>query len=197
MTLLRANDGRSTLTLPAGECKQCGKEFIKFNSMQQLVCSGACGQKYARSLRVTATNTIKAEKRETKQKLDALKPRSHWLKAAQDAFNGWIRARDDALGCISCGTRDGKVNAGHYLSTGARPELRFEPLNVHRQCERCNTYLHGNLIAYRAELIRRVGVEVVELLEGPHPPKKYTADDLKEIAADYRARRRQLLKERE
>ena len=197
MTLLRANDGRATLTLPTGVCKQCGKEFVKFNSMQQMVCGRVCGERYARSLRVTATNTIKAEKRETKKKLDALKPRRHWEKAAQEAFNGWIRARDHAQGCISCGTRDGKVNAGHYLSTGARPELRFEPLNVHRQCERCNTYLHGNLIAYRINLVARVGQEVVDLLEGPHPPKKYTESQLREMAADYRARRRQLLKEQE
>ncbi len=194
MTLLRANDGRATLTLPTGECKVCKQQFIRLNSMHS-ICSKKC------LLSIPAYNgkeekaKARAEHANTKARKDALKPRRHWEKAAQEAFNGWIRARDHAQGCISCGTRDGKVNAGHYLSTGARPELRFEPLNVHRQCERCNTYLHGNLIAYRINLIARVGQEVVDLLEGPHPPKKYTESQLREMAADYRARRRQLLKE--
>jgi hypothetical protein len=59
---------------------------------------------------------------------------------------------------------------------------------VHKQCEPCNTHLSGNLIPYRDELIRRIGRQALERLEGPHPPKHYSADDLKAITADYRAR---------
>ena len=84
------------------------------------------------------------------------------------------------------------MNAGHYLSTGARPELRFDEQNVHKQCERCNTYLHANLIAYRARLIERVGLPTVERLEGPHAPKKYSIADLKQIRDEYRQKTRQL-----
>jgi hypothetical protein len=74
------------------------------------------------------------------------------------------------------------------LSTGARPELRFDENNVHRQCEPCNTSLGGNLILYRLELIRRIGQTEVDRLEGPHEPKRYRADDLKAITATYRAK---------
>ncbi|MCM4701217.1 recombination protein NinG, partial [Escherichia coli] len=37
------------------------------------------------------------------QKL-ALKPRSYWIKQAQQAVNAFIRERDRDLPCISCGT---------------------------------------------------------------------------------------------
>lgn len=87
------------------------------------------------------------------------------------------------------------MNAGHYLSVGARPELRFEPLNVHLQDERCNNYLHGNLIAYRIELINRIGQDAVDKFEGKHPPKKYTIDDLKTIKETYRAKLKALTSE--
>ena len=135
---------------------------------------------YVKASKKAASRAIKARK-------EAAKPRSKWLEEAQVAFNAWIRARDAGKGCVSCWTHNGKANAGHYLSIGARPELRFEPDNVHLQCERCNTYLHGNLIHYRQELIQRMGIDRVEWLEGPHDPKKYTIDDLREIRDHYRA----------
>jgi len=124
-----------------------------------------------------------------------MKPRSQWLKEAQEAFNAFVRKQDEFRGCISCGTNNGKMNAGHYRSVGANPELRFEPLNVHKQCERCNTYLHGNLLGYRAGLKGRISEESLEWLEGPHPAKHYSIDDLKAIKTKYRALARQLEKQ--
>jgi Bacteriophage Lambda NinG protein len=109
------------------------------------------------------------------------------MREAQAAFNAWIRYRDKDRGCISCGTRDGKKNAGQYHSVGARQELRFEPLNLHLQCERCNTYLHGNLIAYRDGLLDRIGWAGMYVLEQLVPAKKYTVDDLKSIKEEYKA----------
>jgi hypothetical protein len=61
----------------------------------------------------------------------------------------------------------------------------------------CNRHLHGNLILYRAELIRRVGLAEVERLEGPHEPRKLSADDLKAIRDTYRARARELARKTE
>lgn len=165
------------------DCRVCEVPFVPAR-MGQLVCSVLCAQR----MPVIARNTIKAVKKQTRDKLAALKPRSKWLAEAQQAFNAWVRARDAWSGCISCGAMTGKKNAGHYRSVGACPELRFEPLNAHLQCERCNTYLHGNLIAYRYALIRRVGIEQVEAIEGPHPAQKYTIEDIRAIRDDYRAK---------
>ena len=50
----------------------------------------------------------------------------------------------------------------------------------------------GNLGPYRMELIKRIGQEKVDWLEGPHEPKRYTIDDLKAIKAHYRALAREL-----
>jgi hypothetical protein len=169
---------------PIAECAQCGKPFIRRTTLQTY-CRPRC-------LFKARAEQEKAERADFKRRKEAAKPRSKWLQEAQSAFNAWIRARDSALGCISCGTRDGKVNAGHYLSTGARPELRFDEANVHRQCERCNTYLSGNLVLYRANLIERIGLAEVERLEGPHPPRKYTSDDLRAIRDTYRAKAREM-----
>ena len=105
----------------------------------------------------------------------------------QVIFNKFIRARDKDKPCISCNkTNIKKKNAGHYRSVGGSPELRFEELNCHLQCEYCNTYLHGNLIEYRKHLINRIGLCKVEWLEGKHEPKHYTKEELRGLKEVYR-----------
>lgn len=75
---------------------------------------------------------------------------------------------------------------------GSCPELRFEPLNIHRQCLRCNRNLSGNAVEYRIRLVLRIGAERLAWLEGPHPARKYTVEEIKAIKADYRAKTREL-----
>lgn len=104
--------------------------------------------------------------------------------------------RDADKPCISCGRHHtGQYHAGHYMSRGARPELAYEPLNCHKQCSPCNTHLSGNLALYRQSLVREIGLQQVEWLEGPHDPKHYTVDDLKAIKAKYTALARELEKQ--
>lgn len=132
-----------------------------------------------------------AEKKRRKEKAEFRiknKSRSDWMKEAQDAFNKWIRFRDllAGHGCISCGTKEaGQYHAGHYRTTKAAPELRFHPLNVHLQCAQCNNFDSGNIVEYRINLVKRIGQESVDWIEGPHEPKKYTIEDLKNIKATY------------
>ena len=140
-----------------------------------------------------AENAAKADRRETKAKLEKLKTRSQWLKEAQNAFNAFIRLRDASQPCISCRRfHQGEWHAGHYLSTGARPELRFDESNVHKQCAPCNAHLHGNLVLYREGLIERRGADVVARLEGPHGPLHHSIEDLKEIKRTYKAKAKTL-----
>lgn len=86
------------------------------------------------------------------------------LKKAQIVFNKWIRERDKDLGCISCGSWS-NPQAGHYLSQGHHSALRFNEFNVNRQCLRCNSFLHGNLINYRIGLVKKIGEDKVNELE--------------------------------
>ena len=177
------------------KCTVCREAFEPRQAFQTW-CGIAHGVIIA-AQKLAKAKTAKAaiERKETRAKLDKLKSRATWAKEAQAAFNGFIRARDASLPCISCGRHhEGQYHAGHYLSVGARPELRFVEMNVHKQCAPCNTYLSGNAVLYRKALIDRIGTASVDWLEGPHPTRHYTVDELKAIKADYMAKTRELLK---
>ena len=166
-------------------CKHCKttftpKHFNQKNCMETDECVGA----FLSDL--TKANNTKWRK-EKKERKEALKTRSEWMQDLQDVFNTFIRTRDKDKPCISCGTFTGKMNAGHYKSVGGSPELRFNELNVHKQCEYCNTHLSANLIEYRIGLVKRIGVEQVEFLERKdHAPLKITVDEIKEQIKVYR-----------
>ncbi|PRW85450.1 hypothetical protein C7A11_23305 [Pseudomonas simiae] len=136
------------------------------------------------------------ERREIKVRKEKLKSRADHLKDTQQAFNAWIRARDAGQPCISCGTTaDVQYCAGHYRTTGSCPELRFEPLNVHLQCNKnCNLSKSGNILGYRPRLLEKIGAEKLAWIEGPHEAKKYIVEQLKAMTADYRAKTKELKK---
>jgi hypothetical protein len=135
----------------------------------------------------------KAERRDLKQRKEKLKTKSKWLAEAQREFNRYIRLRDERDSCISCGRSTGcKVNAGHFLSVGSHPELRFNEDNCHLQCEHCNSFLSGNQRAYRERLVLKIGLDRVEALEGPHEPLKLSIDEIKEIKAKYKVKCKEL-----
>ena len=178
----------------------CSIKFVP-QRLGQVVCSPACAlatkdvnqQKALKSL-------AQVERREIKVRKEKLKSRADYLREAQAAVNEFIRLRDGHLPCISCDSlpndhdlmTGSRWDAGHYRSVGACPELRFEPLNIHRQCVRCNRNLSGNAVEYRIRLVLRIGAEKVDWLEGPHPARKYTVEEIKAIKADYRAKTREL-----
>jgi hypothetical protein len=80
------------------------------------------------------------------------------------------------------------MNAGHYRSTAAAPELRFHLDNIHKQCEQCNTSKSSNAVEYRIALVKKIGVEKVEWLEGPHEPKRYRVEELKAMQFEFKQR---------
>lgn len=128
-----------------------------------------------------------------RQKLKSLKTRSECLKDAQVVFNRFIRLRDAGNPCISCGRNSGaKMNAGHYLSVGAHPELRFNEFNTNLQCEHCNSYKSGNQAEYRPKLIAKIGLAEVERLEGPQLPLKLTIPEIQELIKVYKAKCKEL-----
>lgn len=175
-------------------CKACGGKFRPSFNSTQVVCSPKCALAHAPANQQKARKAIdQRERREIQVRKEKLKSRADHLKEAQVVVNQYIRLRDADLPCVSCGRfHDGQWHAGHFRSAGGHPELRFEPLNIWRQCAPCNTHKSGDLVNYRAELVRRIGAEKVEWLEGPHEAKRYTIDDLKAIKAEYRAKIKQL-----
>jgi hypothetical protein len=176
----------------------CGKKFTPVSgAIGQKVCTWQCGLAIAgqpENQKKARVAIEQRERREVRAQKRKVKSRAEYMQEAQDAFNAWIRERDSGQPCISCDTTaDVQYCAGHYRTVGACPELRFEPLNVHRQCNRnCNMGRSGNIVEYRIRLVKKIGAEAVAWLEGPHKPKKYTIDDLQQIKAKYRALTREL-----
>ena len=137
----------------------------------------------------------KAAKAELRQRKMEVKPIGYWMRRAQVEFNRFIRARDAGLPCISCGHPDDgsrQRHASHYRSVGGNPSERFNEVNVWASCSICNSHLSGNLTAFRAALVGRVGIEVVEALEGPHEPKRYRREDYQVIEAEYKAKLKEI-----
>lgn len=181
------------------KCRQCGDPFQK-RSQMHTICSTPCILRFAeikeaKTARLRAAEQARAEKADradlAARKL-ALQPRKWWMKRAERAFNEWVRVRDAALPCVSCGRHKETYDAGHYLTVGSCPELRFDEANVHKQCVQCNHDLHGNPIRYRIRLLTLIGPAELDRLEGPNAPKKYTVADLQAIHDDYRARTKAL-----
>lgn len=174
-------------------CKVCRAKFIPAKPLQ-CVCGLQCALSLAALAKAKRERSQAVqEKRETKAKLEKLKSRSDWAREAQTAFNKWVRLRDNGKPCISCQRHhSGQYHAGHYMSRGARPELAYEPLNCWKQCSPCNTHLSGNIALYRKNLVELIGLEKVEWLEGPHEPKHYSIDDLKNIRDTYRDKCKEL-----
>lgn len=174
----------------------CGESFKPRNTITK-VCSVKCAAEFAKVKREqkdakARKDEIKSVKARLRQLSENDRPKA--LRAAQAQFNKYIRLRDRKQPCISCGRASGcKVNAGHYLSVKAHPELRFDELNVNLQCEHCNCYLSGNLINYRSGILERFGQERLDYLEGPHKPKKYTVPEIKAITEIYKNKIKDML----
>lgn len=175
-------------------CKVCQAMFVPARDFQAVCGEIACAIAHAPANQVRARKALaEIDRKEIQVRKEKLKSRADHLKDTQRAFNAWVRERDADLPCISCGRHhQGKYDAGHYRTVGSNPALRFEPLNCAKQCVPCNQHKSGNVVSYRIELIKRIGSDQVEWLEGPHEAKKYTVDELKAMTADYRAKTREL-----
>lgn len=178
-------------------CRQCGNSFTPISSMSK-ACSVPCAIALTEKDKAKKAAKVKRdEKKSIRVALEKAKTRGTHLRELQTAFNQWIRCRDAGLPCISCGrpaSWQGQWDAGHYRSVGSNPASRFDPANVHKQCGPCNVHLSGNLILYRVNLIKKIGLAEVERLEGPHLPLKLTIPEIVELKAHYRAKVREMKK---
>lgn len=183
------------------KCKVCNEWFIPaYDNIRW--CCPEHGAIYAMDLR--AKEKVKAEAKRIKEKHEAekadrkrlrerrkdVKPLRHWVQMTQRAFNDWRREMllSAGNGCISCGTKTAFAwHAGHYRTTAAAPQLRFNPDNVWLQCSACNVHKSGNIEAYRVALVELIGEERVLALESNNKTHRYTREELDGIRAKARA----------
>jgi len=190
------------------KCKVCKQPFMPRNTIQPTCYDFECQATYATAhAKKVAALREKRERQALREAKERLKPRGDYIKELQRWFNRFVRLRDAHLPCISCDrfevemTIGGAWDCGHFQSVGARPELRFEELNAHKQCKSCNggsgKYARKNYTVakeYEERLIKRIGQDKVDWLKGPHPAKHYTIDELKQLTAHYKMKCKQLSK---
>ena len=159
-------------------CRVCGKEFLPYNTTQP-VCNVGCLMEY---------NSEKQINKRVKEMKKGLLTYSDHLKALQVVFNTYIRKRDKDKGCITCGKSfNYKYDAGHFLSVGAYPNLRFNEDNVHGQCVHCNQHLHSNNAEYFIRLPVRIGLDRFNaLLDQRKEPLKLTIPEIKILIQKYK-----------
>jgi hypothetical protein len=186
-------------------CPECRVMFTKARESQAVCGEIECAIAHGKSEKgraIAGKALAEVGRRDIKVRKEKLKSRADHLREAQTAVNEYVRLRDAHLPCISCDSTPNnddlmtgsRWDAGHYRSVGACPELRFEPLNIHRQCVKCNRNLSGNAVEYRIRLVLCIGAEKVAWIEGPHEASKYTVEEIKAIKAKYRAMTRELKK---
>jgi len=171
-------------------CKQCKKEFQKTSPLQSC-CSVACAIERSYDLNKAKREKLLCDK--VKEMKKSLMRKGDYIRIFQAVFNTFIRIRDRDLGCVSCGVKVcEEFHAGHYIASTYQ-YLRFNPLNVHKQCSKCNTHLRGNLIPYRIELIKRIGLKEVEKLENDrHKTLELTIPELQELTKEYKLKIKKL-----
>jgi hypothetical protein len=179
----------------AKECDYCGNSFLPLRPTQK-VCGPVCAGRKVRADKAKGKQELRARKA-------ALKTIPDLIKEAQREFNAYIRLRDAGQLCVCCGRPlgegdvGGAYDAGHYRSTGSASHLRFDERNCHGQRKQCNRYGAGRAVDYRIGLIARIGLAEVEALEADNTPRKWTREELIAIRDTYKAKRRELEKNKE
>ena len=186
-------------------CTQC-KTYKPATSMQIKPAGAFCDMKCLMTYAIEKNNTERlvkigqkeADKHHAKKKRDfQANDKKLRMKEAVKAFNRFIRLRDDFKPCISCQRyHSGQYHAGHYKPAGVNSALKFNEMNVWKQCAPCNNNLSGNLTNYRINLIKEIGIEAVEVLDSNNEVTRYTCEELKSIELKYKAKCKELIKDK-
>ena len=129
----------------------------------------------------------KIERADIRARKIELKPLQYWLKRAEKAVNAWVLVRDREQGCISCGRFEAQAfHAGHHISVGASSALRFDPMNIHKQCNQCNIHLGGNQAEYAMRLPARIGQVEADSLKNAPRSRKWTREECQAIEAEFK-----------
>ena len=186
------------------KCTGCGERFPpgdlisvpagKFHSWE-------CATKYATDkknkpkIKKIADKVARRDLRERKEKL---KPMSKHYDKLQELVNQWIvHVRDLGKPCFTCGNGNPtiKFDAGHYRTRKSAPEIRFEPLNIHKQCSvNCNQHGSGMRKEYRDKIVEVYGQDTLDWLDGPHPRLRDQLPDMDAVNVEI-VRYRKLLRE--
>lgn len=114
-------------------------------------------------------------------------------KKLDKVFSAYIRLRDAMpsgyFACISCGQIKPfeQADCGHFFSR-KNMSVRFDEDDCHAECRGCNRFSSDHLIAYQANLIRKIGMQRFELLSAKaHQAKHWSDFELEAMIKHYTA----------
>lgn len=179
--------------------RTCRAEFVR-PAPFVVWCSPECGTALAMAkLEKQKQAAVTAERKDRQEKLAKFKRKADHVADCQKAFNAWVRFRDRFEPCIDCGKHasgdaltGGAYDAGHYLSRGSHPHLRFDERNVFKQLKGCNRPGGTTAASFRAGVVARIGLAAVEALEADRESRHYSVDDLIALTAHYKKKLKEL-----
>ena len=109
-------------------------------------------------------------KSKVKQQKESIKSKSYFEKLLQTEINSIVRLIDNDNGCISCDhgwTKEAtrQFHAGHRLSVGSNPTLRFNLFNIYKQCSICNNWKSANEREYDKGIVNHYCIELLEYIK--------------------------------
>lgn len=189
------------------KCRHCGKYGKKedmlgvplgyFCNMEHMIAYTQDKQIKARAKKKRQAEKKREFNKDIKQRKEKLMTRGQWYQKLQKLVNQYVlKIRDAGKPCCTCGNTNPntKMNAGHYhaVSRGGADRRRFNLLNIHAQCEYCNTYRNGAPKEYAEFILKKYGKETLDKLDDesawPTLKEKFpTIDDIKAEIDRYRA----------
>ena len=175
-------------------CTGCGKYFPP-GSMIKVPAGNFHDHECLREYGIKKTNKLIKSAKVAKKKTNAKQKRDFYAndlstrKAAAKKFcHRYINLRDKGLACICCGRPlNRRTHAGHFLEAGNNPRIRYDEDNINSQLDYCNLYQGGDSDDYRGNLIKKIGLDKVERLEGlKGGTVKRTCEDYREIEQYYK-----------
>lgn len=169
-------------------CPHCRKRLEPPQRIHEECIDGYADAQAAKAQRRIAKQ-IKADKKaeiaSTRQRKEAIKSRQDWLRECQQVVNKYVRlkAQRAGEGCYTCGATPeqkfgGTYDASHFRSVGSAPHLRFWIPQIRICCVVCNRHKGGELLAFRAALVKEHGPEWVQALEARQEVAKFSIEYL-------------------
>lgn len=183
------------------KCKYCKQKVERLQIKIPQVCKDCVLEHFESNkdkiLQKAKTSVKRKEKAKTDAIKETLKTRTQKINDVKPIFQKYCRLRDADAPCISCGKHSKYYDGGHFFKAEVYSGVIFDENNVHKQCVNCNRDLYGNLIEYRINLIKKIGIDAVEQLEQKALKTreyKYSDDELKNIKEVYALKIKQLEK---
>lgn len=154
-----------------------------------------------RKAKIEVKKENKEKREKVKKQKEAVKTLSNYKSELQTIINAIVRLLDNDKGCISCkhgwdGNWTRQRHAGHRLSVGSCPELRFNLLNIWGQCSICNNWKSGNEREYDKGLALNYGdltLATVKDLRVKYPSLHITIPEIKEAIVKARGIKKDIL----